>query len=43
MSEAVNIRSISWEEILDVIAAQDKTEGASLREFYEKCLDFNAK
>ena len=42
MSKAMNLRSISWEEILTVIAAHDKTEGASLIDFYAKCLKFNA-
>lgn len=43
MSEAANIRSISWEEILTAIAAEDKTEGVSLIDFYAKCLKFNPK
>ena len=43
MSKAANIRSISWEEMLAVIAAVDKTEGPGLKEFYEKCSEFNTK
>ena len=43
MSEAANIRSISWEEILTIITDQDETEGASLIDFYAKCLKFNFK
>jgi hypothetical protein len=40
--EVIDIRSISWEAILDFINEQDSKTGDSLEEYYSHCLTFNS-
>jgi hypothetical protein len=37
----VDIQSISWEGVLDVICQADPETGASLEEYYSQCLNYN--
>jgi hypothetical protein len=39
--EVIDIRSISWDAILDVIKERDSKTGDSLKEYYSQCLTFN--
>ena len=36
-----DIRSISWEAVLDIISEKDSKTGDSLKEYYSQCLTFN--
>ena len=40
--EVIDIRSISWEAVLDFIYEKDSNTGVSLKEYYSKCLTFNS-
>ena len=40
--EVIDIRSISWESVLDVIRENDSKIGDSLKEYYSHCLTFNS-
>ena len=40
--DVIDIRSISWESILDVIGENDTKTGDSLNEYYSHCLTFNS-
>ncbi len=40
--EVIDIRSISWEAILDIIKERDSETGDSLKEYYSQCLTFNS-
>ncbi len=40
--EVIDIQSISWEAILDIIGEKDSKTGDSLKEYYLKCLTFNS-
>ena len=40
--EVIDIRSISWEAILDTINEKDSKTGGSLKEYYSQCLTFNS-
>jgi len=39
--DKIQIRDISWEEIISLIDQFDSTYGADINAFYEKCLKFN--
>jgi hypothetical protein len=39
--EVIDIHSISWEAILDIISEKDSKTGDSLKEYYSQCLAFN--
>ena len=39
--EAIEVRCISWEEILAVVSEHNEADGRELGEFYVKCLEFN--
>jgi hypothetical protein len=39
--EVIDIRSISWESVLDIINDGDSKTGDSLKEYYSQCLTFN--
>lgn len=41
--DRVAIKSLSWEEVLSIVEAADKSAGSEFRSFYEKCLEFNSK
>jgi len=38
----IDIVSLSWESILDIINQKDSNVGNSLKEYYSKCLSFNS-
>jgi hypothetical protein len=40
--EKIEIRSISWEAVLDTINKEDSEIGGSLFEYYSLCLRFNS-
>jgi hypothetical protein len=40
--EVIDIRSISWETIQEVISENDSMNGESLNEYYSKCLTLNS-
>lgn len=40
--EVIDIRSISWESILDIIIGRDSKIGGSLKKYYSRCLTLNA-
>ena len=40
--EVIDIQSISWESVLDVIRENDSKIGDSLKEYYSHCLTFNS-
>ena len=40
--EVIDIQSISWEAVLDVIREKDPMIGDSLKEYYSHCLTFNS-
>ena len=40
--EVIDIRSISWESILELISRDDSKIGDSLKEYYSRCLTFNS-
>jgi len=40
--DVIDIRSISWESVLDVIRENDSKTGDSLKEYYSHCLTFNS-
>jgi len=40
--EVIEIHSISWEAILDIISKRDLKIGDSLKEYYSHCLTFNS-
>ena len=40
--EVIDIRSISWETILEMISRDDSKIGDSLKEYYSRCLTFNS-
>ena len=37
----IQIREISWEELISLIKQSDSTRGTEINAFYEKCLQFN--
>jgi hypothetical protein len=39
--EVNDIRSISWEAVLDIISEKDSKTGDFLKEYYSQCLTFN--
>ena len=39
--ERIDLRVISWEEILAAIEAREPAYGGALGEFYGRCLEFN--
>lgn len=39
--DRIQIREISWEEIISLVKQFDSTYGADINAFYEKCLEFN--
>ena len=39
--EVIDIRSISWEAVLDIINEKDSNTGDSLKEYYSQCLTFH--
>ena len=42
MLEVIDIQSISWEAVLDIINENDSKIGDSLSEYYAQCLTFNS-
>lgn len=40
--ESIDVRSLSWEAILDAIKERDSKTGDSLREYYSHCMTFNS-
>jgi hypothetical protein len=40
--EVIDIQSISWEAILDIVREKDSKTGDSLKEYYSHCLTFNS-
>jgi hypothetical protein len=40
--EIIDIRSISWEAILEIISERESKTGGSLNEYYSQCLTFNS-
>lgn len=40
--DAIDISSISWEAVLEIIREFDSTTGDSLKEYYSQCLTFNS-
>lgn len=40
--ERIDVRTISWESILDTISENDSKIGESLNEYYSQCLTFNS-
>lgn len=39
--EKIQVREISWEELIGVISRLDPDSGGQIQSFYEKCLEFN--
>ncbi|GAH43504.1 unnamed protein product, partial [marine sediment metagenome] len=40
--EVIDIRSISWEAVLDIVRNKDSKTDDTLREYYSHCLTFNS-
>ena len=40
--EVIDIRSLSWEAVLDTIIENDSKTGDSRKEYYSHCLTFNS-
>jgi hypothetical protein len=40
--EVIDIRSISWEAVLDIISEKDSKIGDALKIYYLQCLTFNS-
>ena len=40
--EIIDIRSISWESILDIVKEKDSKTSDSLQKYYLQCLTFNS-
>jgi hypothetical protein len=41
--QKIEIRSISWEELLETIAGRDAAAARSLNAFYEQCIQFSGR
>lgn len=39
--QQMRIRTISWKKIIDLIAEKDPISGAKIKDFYQKCLNYN--
>ena len=39
--EKIQVREISWEELIGVVNRLDPDAGVQIQSFYEKCLEFN--
>jgi hypothetical protein len=40
--EVIEIQSLSWETVLDVVRENDSNTGGSLKSYYQHCLNFNS-